>query len=48
MAQILLHNSKNWQVERRNTLSLGYCFSVNIDAQGKPHDTGQSRDTDLG
>lgn len=48
MARILSHNSFNWQVERRNTLSLGYCFSVNIDAQGKPHDTGQSEDINHG
>lgn len=48
MAQAVLHTKNNWQIERRNTLSVGYCFSVNIDAQGKPHDTGQSEDTDLG
>jgi hypothetical protein len=36
MKQILSHTA-NWQMERRNTLSLGYCFSaINNDAQGKP------------
>ena len=32
----ILHTAK-WQMERRNTLALGYCFSsINTDVQGKP------------
>lgn len=37
MKHILSHN-RSWQMERTNTLSLGYCFSnVAIDIQGKPN-----------
>lgn len=36
MKHILSHNI-NWQMERMNTLSLGYCFSnTAVDIQGKP------------
>jgi hypothetical protein len=29
-----LSSHMNWLIERRDTLSLGYCFSINV--QGKP------------
>lgn len=36
--QTLSLHTATWQMERRNTLSLGYCFSANIiDVQGKPN-----------
>lgn len=32
----------NWQIERRDTLALGYCFSsINADVQGKPSTPGR-------
>lgn len=34
MQLISLHTS--WPIERRDTLSLGYCFNANINMQGKP------------
>jgi hypothetical protein len=38
MKQYYSHNSRNWQMERMSTLSLGYCFNnVAIDIQGKPN-----------
>lgn len=40
MKNIILHTA-TWQMERRNTLALGYCFSTSInDVQGKPSTPG--------
>lgn len=40
MKQIILHTA-TWQMERRNTLALGYCFSsINVDQKGNPQQTG--------
>lgn len=36
MKQIILHTA-TWQMERRNTLALGYCFSsITVDQKGNP------------
>jgi len=46
MTHILSHmNTTSWSAERRNTLSIGYCF--NVDIQGKPSNN-QDCDTDVG
>jgi hypothetical protein len=48
MKQILSHN-RYWQVERANTLSLGYCFSnITIDVQGKPYTKPEPYDDNWG
>ena len=36
MKQHYIHTNTNWSIERRDTLSLGYCFSSIMDIQGKP------------
>jgi len=47
MKHILSHmnTTTSWSAERRNTLSIGYCF--NVDIQGKPSNI-PGRDTDVG
>jgi hypothetical protein len=48
MKQHYIHTNTIWSLERRNTLSLGYCFSsIKVDAQGKPANI-KTRDIDLG
>lgn len=48
MKQILSHTTI-WQMERKNTLSLGYYFSnVAVDIQGKPYARSGLNDDNLG
>jgi hypothetical protein len=47
MAQNRLHKNQ-WQIERNNTLSLGYCFiAINSIVDNKPKEIGL-KDIDLG
>jgi len=47
MKQHLLHTA-TWQIERRHTLSLGYCFMSINDVQGKPSNSPGLNDTNWG